>query len=59
MSQKGVFVAEIDETSVTGLAGKYLIFRMADREYGIEIHETREVAGDIKITGLPDGRHYR
>jgi purine-binding chemotaxis protein CheW len=44
--------ATIEGGAVVDLTGKYLIFKLADREYGIEISKTKVVIGDAEITGL-------
>jgi purine-binding chemotaxis protein CheW len=35
------------------LAGKYLTFKLADEEYGLEILKVREIIGMMAITSLP------
>ncbi|MDR3011736.1 MAG: chemotaxis protein CheW [Chitinispirillales bacterium] len=35
------------------LAGKYLTFKLADEEYGLEILKVREIIGLLPITSLP------
>lgn len=39
--------------SVAGLAGKYLTFRMADEEYGLEIMKVQEIIGILPVTSIP------
>jgi purine-binding chemotaxis protein CheW len=38
---------------VPELAGKYLTFKLADEEYGLEILKVREIIGMMAITSLP------
>jgi len=40
-------------TPAASLAGKYLTFKLADEEYGLEILKVREIIGLLPITGLP------
>ena len=51
-----------NETSLTASAsprgGKFLTFRLADEEYGIEILKVREINGIMDITSLPQMPHY-
>jgi len=39
--------------AVSDLAGKYLTFKLADEEYGLEILKVREIIGMMAITSLP------
>jgi purine-binding chemotaxis protein CheW len=43
----------VAETHAVNLAGKYLTFRLADEEYGLEILKVREIIGLLPITSLP------
>ena len=36
-----------------GLAGKYMTFKLAEEEYGIEILKVREIIGLMDITRVP------
>ncbi|PJA29382.1 MAG: chemotaxis protein CheW [candidate division Zixibacteria bacterium CG_4_9_14_3_um_filter_46_8] len=45
-------------TSSKAKAGKYLTFRLADEEYGIEILRVREIIGLMDITQVPRTPHY-
>jgi purine-binding chemotaxis protein CheW len=40
-------------TAAADLAGKYLTFKLADEEYGLEILKVREIIGLLPITSLP------
>jgi len=40
-------------TSADDLAGKYLTFKLANEEYGLEILKVREIIGVLPITSLP------
>ena len=40
------------------LAGKYMIFRLGDGEYGFEILKVREIIGLMEITTVPRTRDY-
>jgi len=46
-------MAQAIESVAAGLAGKYLTFKLADEEYGLEILKVREIIGLLPITGLP------
>lgn len=39
--------------SMSHLAGKYLTFRLADEDYGLEILKVREIIGVLDITPVP------
>jgi purine-binding chemotaxis protein CheW len=39
-------------------AGKYLTFRLAAEEYGLEILKVREIIGLMEITSVPQTPHY-
>jgi purine-binding chemotaxis protein CheW len=39
--------------SVAGLAGKFMTFRLAREEYGLEILKVRELIGLMEITRIP------
>lgn len=41
-----------------GLGGKYLTFKLADEEYGLEILKVREINGLTDITGVPQMPPY-
>lgn len=40
-------------SAAVNLAGKYLTFKLADEEYGLEILKVREIIGLLPITSLP------
>jgi len=44
---------EKKDKAVSVLAGKYLTFKLADEEYGLEILKVREIIGMMAITSLP------
>jgi purine-binding chemotaxis protein CheW len=46
-------MADVSEKKAVDLAGKYLTFRLADEEYGLEILKVREIIGMMAITSLP------
>jgi purine-binding chemotaxis protein CheW len=46
-------MAEKTENAAADLAGKYLTFKLADEEYGLEILKVREIIGMMAITSLP------
>jgi len=46
-------VAQSGGTAVSNLAGKYLTFKLANEEYGLEILKVREIIGLLPITSLP------
>ncbi|MDR2577669.1 MAG: chemotaxis protein CheW [Chitinispirillales bacterium] len=41
------------ELTAVNLAGKYLTFKLADEEYGLEILKVREIIGVLPITAVP------
>jgi purine-binding chemotaxis protein CheW len=41
-----------------GRAGKYLTFKLAHEEYGLEILKVREIIGLMEITKVPQTPHY-
>lgn len=43
---------------VDARAGKYLTFRLAAEEYGLEILKVREIIGLMEITSVPQTPHY-
>ncbi len=40
------------------LAGKYMTFKLADEEYGLEILKVREIIGLMQITRVPRTREF-
>jgi purine-binding chemotaxis protein CheW len=46
-------MTDVTEKAANDLAGKYLTFRLADEEYGLEILKVREIIGMMAITSLP------
>jgi purine-binding chemotaxis protein CheW len=46
-------VAQSGGATTADLAGKYLTFKLADEEYGLEILKVREIIGLLPITSLP------
>lgn len=52
-------VNEIPMQNITGdLAGKYLTFKLAGEEYGIEITKVKEIIGLMNITDVPRMPNY-
>jgi purine-binding chemotaxis protein CheW len=45
------------KSSMEHLAGKYLTFRLAQEEYGLEILKVREIIGLMNITPVPRAPH--
>ncbi len=43
----------ITETATIDRGGKYLTFKLADEEYGVEILKVREIIGVMNITTVP------
>lgn len=41
------------ETMTTGLAGKYLTFKLSNEEYGLQILKVKEIIGLTRITRVP------
>jgi purine-binding chemotaxis protein CheW len=46
------------EREVGALAGKYMTFKLAEEEYGLEILKVREIIGLMDITRVPRTPHY-
>ena len=44
--------------SLTELAGKYLTFRLAREEYGVEILHVQEIIGIMQVTHIPKAPAY-
>lgn len=53
-----VATAETEVVSAASRAGKYLTFRLAAEEYGLEILKVREIIGMMDITQVPRTPHY-
>jgi len=51
--QQGSAVAEQAAESASQRAGKYLTFKLAHEEYGIEILKVKEIIGVMSITRVP------
>lgn len=47
-----------ETTSAQKLAGKYMTFKLADEEYGLEILKVRELIGLMEITRVPRAQSY-
>ena len=43
---------------LAGLAGKYLTFRLANEEYGLQIMKVQEIIGMLPVTSLPQLPRY-
>ncbi len=48
----------VAENAMAELAGKYLTFKLADEEYGLEILKVREIIGLMNITVVPRTPRY-
>lgn len=46
-------VSEAHKSAVDTESGKYLTFKLADEEYGVEILKVREIIGVMNITSVP------
>ena len=49
---------ERELASLAQLAGKYMTFKLADEEYGLEILKVREIIGLMEITRVPRARDF-
>lgn len=47
-----------EEIETKARAGKYLTFKLANEEYGLEILKVREIIGLMDITSVPRAPHY-
>lgn len=53
-SEQGIVAAEVQEgQGMLELAGKYLTFKLAGEEYGLEILKVKEIIGLMPITDVP------
>jgi purine-binding chemotaxis protein CheW len=46
------------EHATARLAGKYMTFKLADEEYGLEILKVREIIGLVEITRVPRTQEF-
>ncbi len=53
-----VTTAEQTKPTLNDKGGKYLTFRLADEEYGIQILKVREINGIMEITSVPQMPMY-
>ena len=44
--------------TMTGKAGKYLTFTLADQEYGVEIIKVKEIIRAMEVTAVPQTPDY-
>ncbi len=51
-------VASEQISKMAGLAGKYLTFRLAEEEYGLEIMKVQEIIGLLPVTKIPRVPNY-
>ncbi len=49
--------SEVD-ANIRDLSGKYLAFKLADQEYGVEIRKVSEINGVVNITPVPRSLDY-
>lgn len=45
--------ATLEKTNVVSRSGKYLVFHLADEEFGVHVLKVREIMGLLDITGVP------
>lgn len=61
-AESGAAVAETVQQDtgreVDSLAGKYMTFKLAEEEYGLEILKVREIIGLMSITSVPRTAQY-
>ncbi|MFH1418021.1 MAG: chemotaxis protein CheW [Planctomycetota bacterium] len=57
IEQPDTYTASMDQAG-TSAGGKYLTFKLADEEYGVEILKVREINGLMDITAVPRMPHY-
>ena len=53
IAEKVTAEATVETKTTAAKAGKYLTFRLAAEEYGLEILKVREIIGMMEITGVP------
>ena len=53
MSTQTQPAARAPNAAAAQIAGKYLTFRLANEEFGIEIHKVNEIIGLLPVTKLP------
>ena len=51
-------IARTDASSPATAGGKFLTFKLADEEYGVEILKVREINGLMDITAVPQMPHH-
>lgn len=51
-------IREEEQRLIEQRSGKYLIFKMADSEYGISILKVKEIIGMLPVTPLPNALDY-
>ena len=51
--EQGIGAAVMEGKDMSGLAGKYLTFKLAGEEYGLEILKVKEIIGLMPITDVP------
>jgi len=58
MSNSQTSAASPIRAGIDGLAGKYMTFKLANEEYGLEILKVREIIGVMEITQVPQARPF-
>ena len=58
MSDKSAAIATANLSASVGVAGKYMTFKLAAEEYGLEILKVREIIGLMDITRVPRTREF-
>lgn len=54
MSKTKVSDKDNSLTELSELAGKYLIFKQGDEEYGVQILKVHEIIGMMRVTSMPN-----
>ncbi|MBI5537703.1 MAG: chemotaxis protein CheW [Deltaproteobacteria bacterium] len=58
MNEQAAAIATASLSASAGLAGKYMTFKLANEEYGLEILKVREIIGLMDITRVPRTREF-
>jgi purine-binding chemotaxis protein CheW len=58
MSETAALAANASLAAASGMAGKYMTFKLANEEYGLGILKVREIIGLMDITRVPRTRDF-
>jgi purine-binding chemotaxis protein CheW len=58
MAMTTASIANATQAAPTAMAGKYMTFKLANEEYGLEILKVREIIGLMDITRVPRTKEF-